>query len=341
MSAEATPERPASGDRKIARQLTDLRVILVLAIAGIALVVSVWLHWAENRITLSLVSQAVEFEPSDNVELRPDRGSRPVYGNFEIWEAATIAGLPAGLLPSPAGRVSVSGEGSIALRVLTLAPGGALRLETVDGPAVDLQLRGGGRLETLVSSGSARRSSMLRLELSGTDNSAGTEVTEPLNLVAQGASGAVPLHIMLPRPANKDSPPLQFREPISVKVLRFAVRRSGGEMGPAFRSGIIEGALHLRDTGRDYTLASYEPLRLDGLRGVISYMAVGQDGIRVNFTGTVRDVRTGSPGFDDDLSPTLLQYFLGLDAWKVLSGVVVSVTGAMWGIRQWARTHEG
>lgn len=343
MSVEAAPKPPASGERRIAHQLTDLRVILVLAVVGVTLVASVFWHWAENRVTLSLVSQALELEPFRNVELRPERGSGTVHGDFEISEAATIGGLPAGLSTNNVGRVSVLGEGSVALRALYLAPGGALRLETVDGPAFDLQLHGSGRVElqTSVSPSSVAGISTLRLELGGANGNVSTEVAEPLSLVAQAASGAVPLHVVLPQPVDKNAPPLELRETIPVKVLRFAFRQNRGDTGLEFRSGIVEGTLRLRDTGRDYKLSAYEPLRLDGLRGVVSYLAIGQNGIHVNFTGTVRDVRIGSQGFDEDLSPTLLQYFLGQETWKVLSGVVVAVTGAMWGIRQWARAHEG
>ena len=204
-----------------------------------------------------------------------------------------------------------------------------MRLEFVSGPTLDLLMRGDGRVELELPPGQRTFKRVGGPEL---ERSVEAE-TEPLSLVIVARPGAVPLHIQLP--LSEKGSALTFSEPIGIDLLRFGVDRSGREAGPAFHSGILKGSLRMLDTGNEITLRPHEPLLFTGLQGVIHFTKVASDRISLEFAGTTRHLVVGSPGFEENLTPTILEYLASQEALKLLWGALVVVVGGLLGVGKW------
>jgi hypothetical protein len=316
-----------------ARKVTDWRLLAAAGLSIFLLLLSVTLHWHKNYITLGITTEALLLRVQGAADLHPDAELPSENGPFLITGAARVDALPVEAVAAGGKRVEISGKGPVRLGAIHLSPEASLRLKVEPAVAVDLFLRGKGRIELDLAMGKRT----LSTNDQGRDKFSATG-DQPLHFVALSSNSAVPLHVRLPR--STDSPTLSFPEPVTVDLLRFGAEAPEQDVGPAFRSEILRGHLRLRDINRAVTLRPHELLRLDGLRGTVTFFAIGPGKLDLEFSGVARNLTVGGGPLEEDLTPTVFEYIMGQEQLKLLWGVFVAVFAALWGIRRWARSGD-
>jgi len=118
---------------------------------------------------------------------------------------------------------------------------------------------------------------------------------------------------------------------LAVQSMSFA--REATDSDTSFRSGIVDGKLIILSTGEEVPLGPGSRLRLDGVDGVISKMTIGSSGATLAFEGKVKDAFTGSPGFERELQPSLLEYLYHQQRLGFFWTVVTFLWGVLWSAR--------
>src|SRR6266850_3703439 len=108
---------------KVARQLTDWRLFLGATLLVFLLLLSITYHWYENRITLTIGTEALLMRVQEEADLRPSVDTPALNGPFLIAGAAAIDGLPSQLEPVMGKGADVSGEGLIRISAIHLPAG--------------------------------------------------------------------------------------------------------------------------------------------------------------------------------------------------------------------------
>ncbi|MGX1050866.1 hypothetical protein AB7M74_001801 [Bradyrhizobium japonicum] len=120
---------------------------------------------------------------------------------------------------------------------------------------------------------------------------------------------------------------------LAVEKISFAREKADSET--SFQSGIIKGNLTILSIGeKPLPLEAGSRLRLEGVKGVISALTIGGDGVRLVFEGRVRSATIGPPGFERELKPSLLEYMY--DQQRL--GFFWAVASFLWGLLWSART---
>jgi hypothetical protein len=120
---------------------------------------------------------------------------------------------------------------------------------------------------------------------------------------------------------------------LAVEKISFAKEKADSET--SFQSGIIRGNLTVLTTGeKPQLLEAGSRLRLEGVKGVISALAISGDGIHLVFEGRVRSATIGPPGFERELKPSLLEYMYH----QQRLGFFWAVASFLWGLLWSART---
>jgi hypothetical protein len=120
---------------------------------------------------------------------------------------------------------------------------------------------------------------------------------------------------------------------LPVEAISFAREETDSET--SFRSGIVRGALTMLTTGEKYpSLEAGSRLRLEGVEGVISELTISGDGIHLVFEGKVHRASLGPPGFERELTPSILDYIYH----QQRLGFFWAAASFLWGLLWSART---
>jgi hypothetical protein len=160
------------------------------------------------------------------------------------------------------------------------------------------------------------------------------EQTEKLS----GASFEIPgivtfYHDTARTPAVLRVTPRSELELVDLPIRSISFAREAADSDTSFRSGIMNGKLTILSTGEELPLGPGSRLRLDGVDGIISKLTIGSDGATLAFEGKVKSASTGSPGFERELQPSLLEYLYHQQRLGFFWTVVTFLWGVLWSAR--------
>jgi hypothetical protein len=118
---------------------------------------------------------------------------------------------------------------------------------------------------------------------------------------------------------------------LPVKDISFA--REAVDSDTSFRSGIIKGKMTIPSSGEELQLDPGTRLRLNLVDGIVSKMTIGSEGVTLAFEGKVTSAFTGSPGFERELEPTLLEWLYHQQRLGFFWTVVTFLWGVLWSAR--------
>jgi hypothetical protein len=116
---------------------------------------------------------------------------------------------------------------------------------------------------------------------------------------------------------------------LAVNEISFAREETGTET--SFRSGVVAGHLTMLTT--DQKLEPGSRLRLEGVDGVISGLTVSGEGIHLVFEGKVHRASLGPPGFEQELTPSILDYIYHQQRLGFFWAVASFIWGLLWSAR--------
>jgi hypothetical protein len=119
---------------------------------------------------------------------------------------------------------------------------------------------------------------------------------------------------------------------LHVDEISFAKEVLGSDI--PFESGVKSGTVTILSTGEKVSLEQGSRLRLVGADGALSRLSFSPDGAALTFEGEVRRAATGPPGFERELTPSLLEYLYH----QQRLGFFWTVTSFLWGLLWSART---
>jgi hypothetical protein len=121
---------------------------------------------------------------------------------------------------------------------------------------------------------------------------------------------------------------------VPIHALSLFTETMNADQQSSFTSGITEGAVTLSDTGEAIELKAGDPLYLKGVNGIITGLEIGPDGLQLWFDGEVHGVSLGTPGFERNLKPTLLEYLYHREKLGFFWGAVTFLWGLIWSGRK-------
>ncbi len=103
------------------------------------------------------------------------------------------------------------------------------------------------------------------------------------------------------------------------------------------QSGLIHGLLRYTETGQERELQPGDVLEMKGLAGRLVSMEIreGDKIINLRYEGHVKELRRGPEGFDEDITPSILDYWFYKKSLAFFVSVFISLGGFLWGIRKW------
>jgi len=106
-------------------------------------------------------------------------------------------------------------------------------------------------------------------------------------------------------------------------------------------SMLTQGSVWLYDLGdAERKLRRGQPLSLTGARGLLRTLEIGEKGISVDFSGTVKDLRAGFGESARSLMPTLLEWVRANPKISLMWGAVVWLAGAIPALLSWRKKLE-
>jgi hypothetical protein len=121
--------------------------------------------------------------------------------------------------------------------------------------------------------------------------------------------------------------------PISIDQLSLFSEAPNLDQGRTFVRSIIAGAMTLPDGGTQIDLQPADTIVLRDARGLVTGLTVGPRDIQLTFDGEAREVLRGVPGYEQDLTPTLLQYFYHREPFTLACTTVFGLWALLWGAR--------
>jgi hypothetical protein len=121
---------------------------------------------------------------------------------------------------------------------------------------------------------------------------------------------------------------------LPIRSLGFFAETANAEQESSFSSGITTGEMMLSDTGESVELKEGDPLYLEDARGLVSDLEIGPEGLQLLFDGEVHGVSVGTPGFERNLKPTLLEYLYHREKLSFFWGGVTFLWGLVWSGRK-------
>ena len=124
---------------------------------------------------------------------------------------------------------------------------------------------------------------------------------------------------------------------LQVRNLSLFTETTGEKQEPAFVSTITAGRLILADTGATVDLKSGDPLYLEDANGLASVIEIGPTGIDTLFDGKVKRVKRvgiGTGDFEQNLTPTILEYVYHRQKLSFFWGAVTFLWGFGWSVRK-------
>lgn len=100
-----------------------------------------------------------------------------------------------------------------------------------------------------------------------------------------------------------------------------------------FVSTISDGQVVLTDVGRTVDLNAGDQLSMEGLSGQILEVRFDEQ-LQVQFRGRADSIRVGSTGFDQDLSPTLIDYLYHNQKIPLIWSALAFLWGILWSTRK-------
>lgn len=318
----------------VARILGDLRLLAALGLLVLALLVSITLRWPENRIALSIDTGAVAFTIAERTEIDALDYRVPGAGPVRLYEVPLLDAAPhtssAGLRAPVAAVVA----GASVLNGVRLAAGSGVELRLAPRTGVDVILRG----DTAVDLGLVDAGGELRLVGADGTPAAPVAIAEPVEITLAARHDTDRMRLRLPAP-SRDAP-LALADEVRIASLSFGRERSGRDDRLPFRSAILGGGIRLLDTGRTATLQPGEPIWLQDFTGMITSLRIEESTIRLQVVGTAARIAVGPPGFEDELTPTVLAYLYNKEGLKALWGSFLFILAALWQLRNWARARS-
>ena len=313
-----------------------LIVIACVMVAGFALTLRTWrtqiiLTVKTTAVELKLAeswswSEALEVVPSD---LRFENLSMlelPKESTTQTWSNVTSAQVK---------------DGQITLTGLSFGRHSDLRIEKNNGSLIDVYVRhlqdeqgldnGSVPLQGAFELGGQPMISVLAptsTPNSGSENWPELMIPETAQFKAE-LQGPIPARLAFGTMSKWVLNDLRVKDRLS---FAFDTQRHPGTT--TFISAITGGHLRLSDLGdKVIELHSGEPLTLKGITGRVTQIEV-KDHIRLRFQGNVSEVRIGPEGFEQNLTPRLLEVLRHQNTWTLLWGAVVWLWGMLWGVKK-------
>ncbi|MEN8260045.1 MAG: hypothetical protein ABFS02_05570 [Pseudomonadota bacterium] len=98
-------------------------------------------------------------------------------------------------------------------------------------------------------------------------------------------------------------------------------------------STLHTGTVKLLATGRTVQLTDGDQLFAGGIHSTRLEIASHENGLKILFQGTVDEIKAGPAGFEQDLSPTWLEYLYHQEQLAFFWSVVVFLWGLLWSLR--------
>jgi hypothetical protein len=121
---------------------------------------------------------------------------------------------------------------------------------------------------------------------------------------------------------------------LHVKGLSFFKETARPNQEPIFVSAIAGGLLSLPDTAETSQLRAGEILSLENVEGTISELLIGRADLQLVFDGHVERVSIGKKGYQQQLTPSFLEYIYHQKRLGFFWGATVFVWGILWGGRR-------
>ena len=218
--------------------------------------------------------------------------------------------------------------------------GGAIQLTSLDigkGAFVELMRNESGEIDILTSD----RPFHGQLDISGSPSiEAGSHQNSNIRLPKITFDPPATLAFYdAGRPANPStvhvSPLAKLKFPrIPIYDLSLFTEATNARQEPFFASSITEGALTVSDSGTTVEFKPGDPLYLEGANGVLSGLEVRGDGLELMFDGEAHGVSLGTPGFERNLKPTILEYVYNRKKISFFWGAVTFLWGLIWSTRK-------
>jgi hypothetical protein len=292
----------------------------VVLLAGVVAVLTLQtLHWSFGlRITGALVASTVTFELNETLDAAPDLLLEP--------PKAALQGTTWIRPPSELGTDQIP----VSWAYLSAA---ALRLSEVhfgQGTLLTVEKKGTGEFVAAAHGAGGT----LKFAANGP-----IEVKLPNSLLANreaiaglecsiGAVGDVPEPLLL-RASSKAALVL---EDVAVSDIHFGRRR---DVGNGFVSSIVSGSIKLVDVGTSETLEPGSALKIEEFRGEVVRLEGTEGGYRVWFTGRAKRVRLGPPGFDKDITPSILEFLYHQESIQLIWLIAFAGLAAVMKVRSW------
>jgi hypothetical protein len=218
--------------------------------------------------------------------------------------------------------------GVVSLATLGFDDGSTVNIEVGEGNerAVNLYVRGGQLAGTLTLRGALRLTSGEGASDEGRTTEADFLIPEVVSFRSTGHA-VVPAELrLIPRST------IELHD-MPVRALSLARDVPSEPGGVEFISTIDEGSLTLSDIGRTVPLGKGERLSLRKVTGRIPRLAIGER-VELVFEGTAERVLVGPSGFEQDLTPTVLEYLYHNQRTAFLWSALAFIWGLLWSARR-------
>jgi len=101
-----------------------------------------------------------------------------------------------------------------------------------------------------------------------------------------------------------------------------------------FNSQISSGTITMTDINEQITLNPSAILRLMAVRGRITDLRLGSQGVRVKFEGTANSITLGNGDFARNLKPTILEWLIHQQKLGLFWGALTFLWGIFWSVRR-------
>ena len=223
-------------------------------------------------------------------------------------------------------RVILAGS-DIWFATLELKKKSELHIQRLEAGFIDLSLKGAlmhgelgmiGKVQITVIDEKSGRSTLEPITIKG--------VPETVTFVKNNIDGA---------PANIRIMPQQeislYDLPIS--KLSFGYQVSDEPGSQIWVSSLLTGTLNLTDIGKEYTLRTGKPVSFENLHGRISKLRIGKT-IDIRLEGYAKTIRIGPDGFEQDLTPRLLEFIYNNQRLSFFFTAITFLWGMIWSLRK-------
>jgi len=121
---------------------------------------------------------------------------------------------------------------------------------------------------------------------------------------------------------------------VSVQAITLFTEVTDRNQEQHFESTINNAEITVLDSDESRKLKAGDPLYVEVVRGSISELKIGNDGISFAFDGRVSRIAVGPQDYQRDLSPTLLEYVYHQKRLALFWSAVTFLWGLLWGGRK-------